>query len=962
MGPQILTVKHVKALVDRVHDGTIEQELQDAINYCEQMVKHPDWMLAVGTAAATTTPKELMKKLAGDHPTQYVPDSVKFGGVLGMLDVTDRVKPISEMDVGRMRWACGVLDETHKFSKVVGDIAVRGDMLSRDSWEPAMLRRVERDADIDVVLLSIYWHRPSDANQEHPLKNLCRDLVFCAEKVGQGLDLDVERFKRKQDEEKKRAAMGQSAWRTALEFQDMVKAAEPQRDGRSDADLIAAILSTRKELAKDWKSDTCGRYLSVASKINDKSKQLLSRWELAFQRNTLLDGITLLRAAATASGNAEEFELIVQMLYFEQVCKLRRSIAPKGRGHMTDATNAMRGIILRQALYAYLRQIFPKLADSISQFGSWKWFHEEYGMSETGQLKQELPNDSDDDPDTPGKGMCPSSEDPSRFASKAKLTKLCHLVAKGKHDWGFTQLGKTQGHASSLDLSAESMRTLKAKIQEIWTDYIAEFPPERVSQEMPSATLDTQTPHSMQHATEIKATNRIENEHDYQLRLAAWGQSCENAVQEAVEDYISSTIVLIQCDYETAPIETRLRKIPFMSEPGRKLFAYDSLCREPVDWAAIKRHKRSHFAGAKATMTLSQVGDEGGDTLAVLKNIYQTFRAERPQDHLSEDVVACLVPGVSGDTPINETLNTAWKSLKALGNKHIGPKIGNVRVCQEDVLTQIYTRGAWNRPPEHHLLFTFQASPTDGAGRKRMRFLKENTRMGDTFFNEWPVPMYQLAQMPKITNAEHEAIFALDTAIDDGAEDGAGAAMVTDLGEKVVPFPREFHVKLWQEMIHVWGIEAAVLFQAGSGQALLAFVLERKRAVGVVKNAKHKEFVKKNLAQAVKTLGLAPDRRPAKPAELVAWESSRTVGGSPPAANAQATPSPQRPGPSTVPVPAAQAAGPVLMAPTLAPAPPLQPAGAPPAPALPAPAFQPAPPVPGVVPPAVAAFGSSALR
>ena len=61
-------------------------------------------------------------------------------------------------------------------------------------WGPAMLRRIERDADIDVVLLSIYWHKPADASATHPLKDLCRDLVFCAQKVGQGLKLDIERF------------------------------------------------------------------------------------------------------------------------------------------------------------------------------------------------------------------------------------------------------------------------------------------------------------------------------------------------------------------------------------------------------------------------------------------------------------------------------------------------------------------------------------------------------------------------------------------------------------------------------------------------------------------------------------------------------------------------------------------------------------------------------------------------
>ncbi len=45
--------------------------------------------------------------------------------------------------------------------------------------------------------------------------------------------------------------------------------------------------------------------------------------------------------------------------------------------------------------------------------------------------------------------------------------------------------------------------------------------------------------------------------------------------------------------------------------------------------------------------------------------------------------------------------------------------------------------------------------------------------------------MYQLAHVTKITNTEHDAIFALDAPVDEGAEDGAGAAMVTDLGDRV---------------------------------------------------------------------------------------------------------------------------------------------------------------------------------
>ena len=52
---------------------------------------------------------------------------------------------------------------------------------------------------------------------------------------------------------------------------------------------------------------------------------------------------------------------------------------------------------------------------------------------------------------------------------------------------GFARLGKEQGHSWSFDRSSESMRTLKAKVQEIWSDYIAEFPLEQVAREVPGA-------------------------------------------------------------------------------------------------------------------------------------------------------------------------------------------------------------------------------------------------------------------------------------------------------------------------------------------------------------------------------------------------------------------------------------------------------------------------------------------
>ena len=176
-----MSANHTAKLVEHVHGGTIDDEVKNAIEYCEDLLPQPEWMTPIGSAAATATPREVVAKLG--TAGHYAPDAVKFGGTLGLLNCSDRVAPISDMDVGRMRWACEVLDETHKCSTVFGDIAVRGEFPSGETWDPAMLRRVERDAEIDVVLLSLYWHMPA-AGQEHPLKNLCRDLIFCAQQTG----------------------------------------------------------------------------------------------------------------------------------------------------------------------------------------------------------------------------------------------------------------------------------------------------------------------------------------------------------------------------------------------------------------------------------------------------------------------------------------------------------------------------------------------------------------------------------------------------------------------------------------------------------------------------------------------------------------------------------------------------------------------------------------------------------
>eukprot|EP00974_Lingulodinium_polyedra_P080142 7763138-Lingulodinium_polyedra.AAC.1 len=55
---------------------------------------------------------------------------------------------------------------------------------------------------------------------------------------------------------------------------------------------------------------------------------------------------------------------------------------------------------------------------------------------------------------------------------------------------------------------------------------------------MPSATQDTHAADSVQRVTEIEAASRSRSEGEYEVRLVAWGQQCEKAMQDPVEEYI----------------------------------------------------------------------------------------------------------------------------------------------------------------------------------------------------------------------------------------------------------------------------------------------------------------------------------------------------------------------------------------------------------------------------------------
>lgn len=190
-----LPVDLVARLQEVVDDAQIEQELVVATEWCTKFLE--GFVTPGGISATPLTHKQVSDRLAHTVGTK---GQVIFGGTLSMLSLDARVRPTSDLDLGRMRWACEHLLCAHDLPAMLGTIVVSGDQLPD---ELKGLVRVERDSEIDVAILAMYWHRDhEDARQALGVQT--QNIVYSAEHVGVGVTLSVERFVRVEKEEAKR--------------------------------------------------------------------------------------------------------------------------------------------------------------------------------------------------------------------------------------------------------------------------------------------------------------------------------------------------------------------------------------------------------------------------------------------------------------------------------------------------------------------------------------------------------------------------------------------------------------------------------------------------------------------------------------------------------------------------------------------------------------------------------------
>ena len=188
----------VDAFEQKVYDGTIMKDMQDAVAYVKS-IGGVDSFEPLGVVCPKVFAKDIHQQFKKDPP----PKQMSFGASIWMLDLDHRIMPLEQMDFARMRWALEQLTRPARVQRVLGKLVIRAESVPNDGHFHG-LQRVERDADVDAVLLAVYWNRPQETQAAHPWHAALRDLEFATEAMGSSVDVTINRFLRYEEEENKK--------------------------------------------------------------------------------------------------------------------------------------------------------------------------------------------------------------------------------------------------------------------------------------------------------------------------------------------------------------------------------------------------------------------------------------------------------------------------------------------------------------------------------------------------------------------------------------------------------------------------------------------------------------------------------------------------------------------------------------------------------------------------------------
>ena len=560
-----------------VMSGEGEQEMARALQ-CVQCLLEQE---PVGTAASLLEMewvKTSAKQKANTGP-------LMFGGTYDMIDFERSCVP-GHLNASRISHVLEHMTTVGSVTEQLGTVKINVDMWSQDGY--CKLPRGNKDAEIAAVNLMLYWHRGETTTLKDKLWLALSDLAFDARSMGTGCTFKMKVFEEIDAENKARDVVGLSAANTCKFLADMaldalkttpiasptknaaVASASGEPEVASTEDLSSALhkvfANAKSLLAKEWKSETIARYLSIGHRLCAPGiPEVITQWEFTNQRNTLIDGITVLRACVGAAQTDIELLTLLKTLFLEQNAGIRLSIGKSSRSKSNlTPYNICRSILVRRQVFVHVQCSMPNHAQVVEPFLDLSAFAKYFGIDACGRAIEGFvpPSFDDHDDDDDDVNNLGSSSGASTFKSKPLLEGFCRKLLKGTFETTFvSMIVESRKDASSsvqpLNLTLAAAAKIKATINHMVALYAEDFPV------VPASPIDVEhvvhqsTPDSAPILVKVETT--IKSNEEYQAKLKEWQQKCADDKDSDVMTYINARLQFV-VDSGADP-ENRAKKV-----------------------------------------------------------------------------------------------------------------------------------------------------------------------------------------------------------------------------------------------------------------------------------------------------------------------------------------------------------------------------------------------------------------
>ena len=213
--------------------------------------------------------------------------SIMASGSLRMLIIEENA--VNTLDAARVKHMLTEFDTLAAFKKAIGSITINFDLSDQTTLKQG--RRLNKDAEIHALSLLIYWMKNPDVTAAGS------DLIFEYTHGGVGSHAATAALRLINEEETVRTVRGMSGWRRCVFLNDlMTKVVCDNRypDLKTDGEQLIRAMMDDGVLDESANEQTIKRYVNLGKRC-EKHTDILMRWEVFHQRDSLIDNISIVR-------------------------------------------------------------------------------------------------------------------------------------------------------------------------------------------------------------------------------------------------------------------------------------------------------------------------------------------------------------------------------------------------------------------------------------------------------------------------------------------------------------------------------------------------------------------------------------------------------------------------------------------------------------------------------------------